>query len=276
MPELPEVETVRRGLASSLTGAVITAVEVNLLKQVRRPRGDARAFAEGLTGRRILAIDRRGKYLIFSFAEGCWLLAHLGMSGRLLVKDGSAEVAPHTHIVLRFDKGLALHYQDVRQFGGMAFWTTDPFQAAPLVHLGPEPFSAAFSAAWLYKKSRGRKIAVKSFILNQRILAGVGNIYADEALFRAGIRPRKAAGRLSRADCTRLQKAIQAVLEEGIAAGGSSIRDYVAADGHTGSFQMAHAVYGRKGAPCPHCGQLLKGVLVGGRSSVYCPHCQSS
>ncbi|MFR9291717.1 MAG: zinc finger domain-containing protein [Peptococcus niger] len=112
--------------------------------------------------------------------------------------------------------------------------------------------------------------------MNQRILAGVGNIYADEALFRAGIRPRKAVGRLSRADCVRLQEAIQAVLEEGIAAGGSSIRDYVAADGHTGSFQMAHAVYGRKGAPCPHCGQPLKGVLVGGRSSVYCPHCQSS
>ncbi|MFP5522080.1 bifunctional DNA-formamidopyrimidine glycosylase/DNA-(apurinic or apyrimidinic site) lyase [Peptococcus simiae] len=276
MPELPEVETVRRGLADKLVQARIETVRVSLPKQVKRPQGDARAFSQGLCGRTIQAIDRRGKYLVFTLSGGHWLVAHLGMSGRLLVKSSQALPAAHTHIILTFDRGLALHYQDVRQFGGLALWTADPYLQAPLAKLGPEPLSDDFTAEGLYQKSRGRKLAVKSFILDQKIIAGVGNIYADEALFRAGLRPRKAAGRLSRKDCQGLHRAICQVLEEGIAAGGSSIRDYVGADGHTGGYQLTHRVYGRKGQACLVCGRPLKSIIVGGRSSVYCPHCQSS
>lgn len=276
MPELPEVETVRQGLADKLVQARIEAVRVSLSKQVKRPRGDAQSFSQGLCGRTIQAIDRRGKYLVFTLSGGHWLVAHLGMSGRLLIKAGQALPAAHTHIVLTLDRDLALHYQDVRQFGGLALWTEDPYLQAPLAKLGPEPLSDDFTAEGLYQKSRGRKLAVKSFILDQKIIAGVGNIYADEALFRAGLRPRKAAGRLSRKDCQGLHQAIRQVLEEGIAAGGSSIRDYVGADGHTGGYQLTHQVYGRKGHACLVCGRPLKSIIVGGRSSVYCPHCQSS
>lgn len=275
MPELPEVETVRRSLSAMIVGHTVTAVTVRRAGQVWRP-ADPEAFATALTGQSILAIDRRGKQLIVHWSGGYDMVVHLRMTGKLLVRAGAATPDKHDHILWQLDDGRTLVYNDVRTFGGCALWQENPYDHPPLSELGIEPLDTAFDGPWLYDATRGHRATIKGFLLDQHRIAGIGNIYADEALFRAGIRPRKAAGRLTRKESEALATAVRQVLQEAIAAGGSSIRDYVDAHGESGHFQDAHFVYGRGGRPCKVCGTTLKKITVAGRTTVYCPHCQKA
>lgn len=274
MPELPEVETVCRGLRRHLVGRCITAVSVRQPDILHDGR-TLEDFAAFLEGRRILAVERRGKYILFVLDAG-WLVCHLRMTGKLLWRSGPAEDGKHTHARFTLDDGSTLLYDDVRRFGGFTCWSQDPRLAPPLSALGPEPLSDAFDADWLWKSTRKRRRPIKTHLLDQSVACGIGNIYADEILFRAGVRPRKSAARLTRKECAAIVQATKDVLSEAIRAGGSTIRDYRDSDARAGSFQLAHQVYGRAGKPCQRCGTLLKSVSVGGRSSVYCPHCQKS
>ena len=274
MPELPEVETVCRGLRAQILGRRIEGVEVRNAAVIHQNLAPEE-FAARLRGRSICGVERRGKYILIVLDQG-WLVCHLRMTGKLLVRAQEAAPELHTHVVFALDGGLALHYNDVRRFGGFTWSDSDPRALAPLSALGPEPLEEDFDAAYLYASARGRKRPVKSHILDQGVVAGIGNIYADEILFRAGVRPKKSAARLTKADCDALVRATKEILAEAICAGGSTIRDYVDSSMRAGSFQLAHQVYGRAGKPCYSCGSILKSVTVGGRSSVYCPHCQKS
>lgn len=274
MPELPEVETVCRGLRAQILGRRIEGVEVRNAAVIHQNLAPA-DFAARLIGRSICTVERRGKYILIVLDQG-WLVCHLRMTGKLLVRAQEAAPELHTHVVFALDGGLALHYNDVRRFGGFVWSDSDPRALAPLSALGPEPLEEDFDAAYLYASARGRKRPVKSHILDQGVVAGIGNIYADEILFRAGVRPKKSAARLTKAECAAIVRATKEILAEAIRAGGSTIRDYVDSSMRAGSFQLAHQVYGRAGKPCYSCGSILKSVTVGGRSSVYCPHCQKS
>ncbi|MDO4280648.1 MAG: bifunctional DNA-formamidopyrimidine glycosylase/DNA-(apurinic or apyrimidinic site) lyase [Peptococcaceae bacterium] len=275
MPELPEVETVCAGLRRHLLGRRITGVHIYNEAVIHTCPGGAAQFAARIRGKTICAITRRGKYILIALSEG-WLVCHLRMTGKLLVRAGDAARGKHDHVVFELDDGRKLFYEDVRRFGGFAYHASDPLQMPPLADLGPEPLSADFSGEVLWRNARGRKRPVKAQLLDQHVVAGIGNIYADEILFRAGIRPRKGADRLTKAECARIAQATKVVLAEAIQAGGSTIRDYVDSDAQAGHFQLAHQVYGRAGAPCRVCGSILKSVQVAGRTSVYCPHCQKS
>lgn len=279
MPELPEVETVCRGLRARILGRSIVRVMVRTSDVLHMAQPDVAAFTKVLTGTYIEAIMRRGKYILFALAkEGkkLWLLCHLRMTGKLLVRKADDAPEKHTHLVFFLDDGQAVHYHDVRRFGGFTLMQEDPFARPPLAALGPEPLSEAFDAATFKARCKGRKRPVKAQLLDQSVVAGIGNIYADEILFRAGVRPRKSAARLTAAECGAIVEATKDVLQEAIAAGGSTIRDYVDSEAKAGSFQLAHQVYGRAGQLCRQCGTTLKSVQVAGRSSVYCPHCQKS
>lgn len=276
MPELPEVETVRKGLLNQCVGHVITAVEVREKKIIRRFTGSLDTFCGAVNGATIADVRRRGKYLIVLLDNAQWLVMHLGMTGKLYVRDADQSVDKHTHILFFLDNGKALHFNDVRRFGGVALWCTDPFLEPPLSLLGPEPLGASFTAAYVYAAAHAHRVAIKTLLLNQHIIAGLGNIYVDEALFAAGIRPRKRSDRLTRKEAQNLVPAIRRILQEAIQAGGSTIRDYRDATGAQGRFQLTHQVYGRGGLPCKTCATPLKKMVVGGRSSVYCPVCQKS
>lgn len=275
MPELPEVETVVRGLQPRLVGRCMVKVEVRQADVVHRPRGNSAAFVHALTGRRICAVSRRGKYIVFALDKG-WLVCHLRMTGKLLFREEGTKAAKHTHVIFMLDDGSLLFYEDARRFGGFDYWEKNPLAEPPLAALGPEPLTEGFNADYFKESTRRRKRPVKSHLLDQSVVAGIGNIYADEILFRAGVRPRKGTQRLSSSECAAIVAATKQVLGEAIAAGGSTIRDYVDTSSRAGHFQNAHQVYGRAGKPCVHCGTILKSVNVGGRSSVYCPHCQKS
>lgn len=274
MPELPEVETVCRGLRKRIEGQCIVEIEVRN-KAVIHSDHTPEAFAKALEDQRIEAIERRGKYIIFVLSEG-WLLCHLRMTGKLLEVHAQTPMGKHVHLVVGLANGRALYYDDVRRFGGFVYTRDNPYEQSPLSKLGPEPLGENFDEAYLYEATRGRKKPVKSLLLDQGVVAGIGNIYADEVLFRAGVRPKKSASRLSHKECAALVSATKHILKEAIDAGGSTIRDYVASDGQKGDFQLAHQVYGRAGEACRVCGTTLKQVEVGGRSSVYCPKCQKS
>lgn len=269
MPELPEVETTRRGLAPRLQGRVLTRIEV------RDPRlrwpvpVDLEARLAGATLR---ALDRRGKYLLFDFGTATQIV-HLGMSGSLRLAAAGEAAARHDHVDWLFDDGTVLRLHDPRRFGAV-LWTTDPAHHPLLAHLGPEPLTPAFDAAYLHQRCRQRRSAIKQIIMDAGVVVGVGNIYASEALFHAGIRPGTAGRRLSRPVCTRLVAAIRHVLEAAITAGGSSLRDYVASDGAPGYFQLQTAVYGREGLPCRACATPIRRVMQGQRATFYCPVCQ--
>ena len=283
MPELPEVETVRRGLLPVLAGRRIEAVEI-------RRDGLRRPFPEGLgrrlTGARVTGIGRRSKYLLIHLDSGETLLAHLGMSGRMLVggavlgsyvHDAGAGRggSPHDHVVLHVEGGARVTFNDARRFGSLDLWPTARLAEHPsLAALGPEPLEEGFSGATLAAAFAGRRTSAKAALLDQRLLAGVGNIYACEALARAGIHPARAAGRIGRARLDRLAQALRAVLSEAVEAGGSSLRDHRRPDGELGLFQHAFRVYGREGEPCPSCAAPLRRIVQGGRSSFYCPACQ--
>lgn len=270
MPELPEVETTRRGLASRLAGHRLTAMTV------RNPRlrwpVDA-AMASHLKGKTLRGIDRRGKYLLFDFGDGT-MLVHLGMSGSLRLTDVTEPTGKHDHVDWLFAPGQLLRLRDPRRFGAV-LWHAGNTEDHPLLrHLGPEPLQAGFDGDYLYGVTRKLKASIKSVLMDSHKVVGVGNIYASESLFAAGIRPGTAAGRLSRADCVRLAAAIQHTLAAAIRAGGSSLRDYQGADGELGYFQLEASVYNRAGAPCRVCGTPIRRIVHGQRASFYCPSCQ--
>jgi len=268
MPELPEVETVRRSLRA-VVGQRIDAVEV-AEPRLRQRIGDD--FAPRLTGRTIASIERRGKYLLFRLSGGQCLLAHLGMSGALLLQERGVASQPHDHVRFHLSGGQQLTFNDPRRFGLLRVGTEAEF--AELRNVGPDPSSNALSLQQLVRLMHGRKRPVKNLLMDQRALGGIGNIYANEILFRAGLRPGRQARRLTRHELTVLLGAIRAVLRSAIDLGGSSISDYRDSKGRTGYFQLRLRVYDRAGQPCACCRTPIRRVVHAGRSSFYCPRCQ--
>ena len=282
MPELPEVETVARGVDALVRGDRIVDV---WFASHREPFKTAAARqARGLDGRSFLAVHRTGKHIVCELSEATpgkagqnasgtpaaqWIV-HLGMTGRLLVSTPDVPVARHTHARLTLGSGRELRFVDPRRFGRLEF--RDLTKVEGFSGPGAEPLT--ISGVDFAKLFRGRSLAIKAALLNQTLLAGVGNIYADESLFRAGIRPRKAAGRLTRAELERLRMALLEVLQHAIRLGGSSVSDYVDAEGSRGFFQLEHCVYQRTGEPCRRCATAIRRIVVGGRSTHYCPQCQ--
>jgi len=288
MPELPEVETVRRGLAPALEGHVV--------KSLTARRGDLRVpfperFSERMAGRRMLKLRRRAKFLLLDLDGGETLIMHLGMSGRFTIHgsltarpgrfhnktpdDGSGE-GKHDHVVLETDEGTRIVYTDHRRFGLMLLAPTADVESKlqSAGELGPEPLDAGFTPAALSAALRGKKTPIKSALLDQSVVAGLGNIYVCEALFRARISPKRLARTVSGARCEKLVPEIKAVLSEAIAAGGSTLRDYAGADGELGYFQHHFLVYDHEGDPCPNCGGTIKRIVQSGRSTFFCQNCQ--
>jgi formamidopyrimidine-DNA glycosylase len=270
MPELPEVETVRRGLALRISGRRIVRAELRR-PDLRRPFPPA--LAARLNGARIGALGRRGKYILIELDTDGLLLLHLGMSGRITAGSAELPVALHDHVVLTLDDGTVVRFNDPRRFGLMDYVRRGEAAQHPLLSgLGPEPLEAGFDGAYLSGALAGKLTPIKAALLDQRIVAGLGNIYACEALYRAGLSPRRLAGSIGRRRADRLTAAIKSVLTEAIAAGGSSVRDYVQADGELGYFQHHWAVYGREGEPCPgcNCTQGVRRIVQSGRSTFFC------
>lgn len=274
MPELPEVETTRRGLLPRLSGRRIQSALVRD-RRLRWPVPDD--LEARLAGSTISSLDRRGKYLLVGVRKqrfDSYLMIHLGMTGTLRVVAASSPAGKHDHIDVLLGDGQLLRYGDPRRFGCW-LWAGADWAAHPLLaSLGPEPFDDAFDASYLFAVTRGRKTSIKSLIMNAHIVTGVGNIYANEALFRAGIHPQASAGRLSRMRLSDLVRHIREVLAEAIEAGGSSIRDYVQSDGASGWFQLRYAVYGRTGESCRACGSTIRLSRDAQRATFFCPTCQ--
>ena len=274
MPELPEVETIVRGLQSRVAGDRIQSVWIGSRKQPLK--SSAKKIVATLTDKRISRVHRMGKHIVFDLlnaatnapqtAEAQWIV-HLGMTGRMLVSESDAEAVKHTHLLATLASGRELRFIDARMFGKLAVVSPAKFDPG-----GVEPLEV--DLATFVSLFRGRKTPIKSALLNQKLLRGVGNIYADEALARAGIRPQRRAASISKADLERLLSAIQEVLREAIRLGGSSVSDYVGADGEEGFFQLQHRVYGREGEPCLICKTPVRRLVIAGRSSHYCPKCQ--
>lgn len=274
MPELPEVETYVRELAPQLTGRTIQAARVHWARIIAAP--SAEQFADRIAGLRFTRFGRRGKYMLLGLSDGSTLIVHLRMTGKLLVKNADEPVDPHTHVLITLDDGRVLHYNDPRKFGRM--WVVgDPQEV--LYKLGPEPLGEEFTPEVFGKRLAGRSAAIKGLLLDQSIVAGVGNIYADEALFRAAIHPQRAGGDLTSDEIGRLRDAIQEVLAAGIerrgsTLGGSSLQNYVRPDGTQGNYQEEHAVFRRTGQPCPTCATPIERIVIAQRSTHFCPACQ--
>jgi formamidopyrimidine-DNA glycosylase len=292
VPELPEVETIASDLRPLLVGRTVEAVDLRFPSIVRHPEPEA--FVRGLAGQKVVALDRRGKYMIFrlkghsghpsvgsadtsppSGEETPNLVIHLGMTGQLLHKLPEDPERPHTHVVLRLDNGTELRYSDPRRFGRLLLGSEAELVAArKLPRLGPEPLDPLFTPRDLHRRLSGRRAPLKLLLLDQKILAGIGNIYADEALYRARIRPDRPPARISRARVKRLHEALRESLLLGIVNRGSSIDDYVDLYGAKGRQQEELQVYGRGGRPCLSCGRPLTLVRLGGRATVFCRRCQ--
>lgn len=273
MPELPEVETVRRTVSAALLGCRVEGVKVAAVK-MRLPL-DAEMWGSRVPGRRLVALDRRGKYLLARF-EDTGAVVHLGMSGRLLVAAPEQPVQPHTHLVLQFAGGRELRFVDPRRFGFAVVMPVEDIETLPpLPELGPDPLTGDVEGA-LAAATRRQRAPVRSVLLDQRVLAGVGNIYACEALFRAGIRPQRSVAELGARRRARLAVAVREVLQDALAAGGTTLADggFSASDGQAGYFAVQLAVYGREGAPCRRCSRPVRRQALGGRSAYYCPSCQ--
>ena len=280
MPELPEVETIARGLNQRVAGDVVESVWLG--EKPEPLKSPAKEIAAVLERARIQRVRRVGKHIVFdlerpsrngrksSTMRGQWIV-HLGMTGRLLIASPETEMAKHTHAVLKLASGRELRFVDPRRFGRLAVVRMES-KAAGFVAPGDEPLDSQIER--FLTLFRRRKTPIKSALLNQKLLSGVGNIYADESLFRAAIRPRRRAASLTRAELRGLHRALQEVLHEAIKLGGSSVSDYVDAEGREGFFQLQHRVYGREGEPCLVCGTPVKRVIIAGRSSHYCPRCQ--
>ncbi len=270
MPELPEVETTRRGLIAALIG---TRIDHAVVRERRMRQPISRELPKCVAGLTIRALTRRAKYLLIGCGTGT-LIVHLGMSGRLWLVDRDTPPEKHDHFDLVLANGKTVRLRDPRRFGLVLWRTGDVMQHALLSSLGPEPLSADFNGATLYNAIRQRSAAIKLVIMDSHVVVGVGNIYASEALFRAGISPRIAARRLTRARCDALADAIRETLGAAITAGGSSIRDYVGSDGMAGNFQSNFSVYDRAGEPCHRCAAPIRRLQQGQRSTFYCPGCQ--
>ena len=278
MPELPEVETVRRGLIPKLVGRRIASV-LQRRKDLRLPL--PRNLPGRLTGRRVLAVDRRAKYLLISLDDGQVLMVHLGMSGRMRLLDrrqaARTPLETHDHVVIETDRGWQIRFNDARRFGLMLLVDKAGLPGHKLLKgLGPEPLDESFDGTALRARLKGKKVALKLALLDQRVVAGVGNIYACEALFQAGISPKRPAGKVAPEQAARLAAAIKDVLSRSIEDGGSSLRDHVQPDGELGYFQTRFAAYDRAGQPCPSCRSPggIRRFAQGGRSTFWCPVCQ--
>lgn len=275
MPELPEVETTRRSVLPVLEGAVIVEAVVRHPRLARRQPRPA-DVADRLAGRRILDVGRRGKFLMARLEGDLTLVLHLGMSGRVqLARPGDPE-QPHTHVVVRTDRGDELRLVDPRTFGFVAVYTPDELAAATLAGLGPDALDDLPSSRQLAAAMAGRSVAVKTLLLDQRFLAGLGNIYADEVLHRAAVRPDRPAGSLDVEEVKALRRSIRPVLEAGLRHGGTSLDDlaYLLPDGRAGGYLDRLRVYGREGGPCRRCGTPVERIVLNGRSSFFCPACQ--
>ncbi|MGJ9382413.1 DNA-formamidopyrimidine glycosylase [Salipaludibacillus sp. CF4.18] len=275
MPELPEVETVKRTLAELVIEETIESVEVGWPKMIKHP-DDVQEFKIMLAGQTIRSIARRGKFLLI-YLDDYTLVSHLRMEGKYGVYPCEEEVAPHTHVRFRFKSGKELRYGDVRKFGTMhLFPIGTELERLPLSQLGPEPLTSEFSKEDLFTRLHRTNRAVKSALLDQTILVGLGNIYVDEALFQARIHPEKPASNVTIAECERLYIAIRGTLQAAVDMGGSSIKSYVNGQGQMGMFQQSLHVYGRKGEPCHDCDTSIIRTVVGGRGTHTCPSCQPS
>jgi formamidopyrimidine-DNA glycosylase len=270
MPELPEVETTRRGLEPHLLGRRITGV---IVREPRLRWPVPSDFAASLIGQRIVALGRRAKYLLMSLEHGS-VIVHLGMSGALCMVAANTPAAKHDHVDVEVDDGNVLRLTDPRRFGSLHFVADDPHTHLLLATLGPEPLGEEFSGAYLHTATRGRRASIKETLMNARIVVGVGNIYASEALFRAGIDPRTRAGVVSLRRCTSLATAVKQTLADALQAGGSSLRDWHHADGSLGYFQQQYFVYGRAGERCRRCAQAVRAIRQGQRATYFCPGCQ--
>lgn len=270
MPELPEVETTLRGIQSLVTNQCITHINV------RHPRlrwPIPNQIKSGLNGQTVHKVTRRAKYLLFSCDTGTIIL-HLGMSGSLRILSEPVPPGKHDHVDIHFANHHYLRFTDPRRFGAL-LWTEDDPEMHPLIrHIGPEPLANSFNGDYLWQRSRKRSAPVKSFIMNSRIVAGVGNIYATEALFLAGIHPKKAAGKINKSDYAKLVHAIKNILKMAIKKGGTTLKDFRKSDGTPGYFRIELKVYGQAGEPCPTCKTTLKSLRIGQRSTVYCSQCQ--
>lgn len=270
MPELPEVETTRRGIEPHTLGKPVNDV---IIRQRQLRWSIPKNLKSKLLGRPFVAVRRRAKYLLLDNAVGT-LLIHLGMSGSLRVHASPPAPGKHDHVDIVFDDGSCLRLTDPRRFGAVLWLGNQPQHHELLNRLGPEPLDEAFNAEHLYTLSRKRKAPIKNFIMDGHVVVGVGNIYASEALFRAGIRPQAAAGSISRERYARLTAAIKAVLAEAIQQGGTTLRDFIGGDGKPGYFKQQLSVYGREGEACLVCGATIKNSRIGQRSSFYCSKCQ--
>jgi formamidopyrimidine-DNA glycosylase len=270
VPELPEVETTRRGIEPYAVGRRIDRLLVHD-HRLRWPV-DLTLIA-AVAGRAIRRAGRRAKYLLLETDAGT-LILHLGMSGSLRVLPIATPRIAHDHVDIELDSGHTLRFNDPRRFGSLLFTAGDPALHPLLKHLAPEPLEAEFDAEYLWKVTRRRSVAIKQLIMNARLVVGVGNIYASEALFRARIRPRRRAGSLSRAECAKLVRAIKAVLAMAVKVGGTTLRDYVGADGNPGYFRQKLYVYERQGLPCRVCGKAVRHFTQGQRSTYWCANCQ--
>ncbi len=270
MPELPEVETTRRGIEPHVVGRKVTGLVV------RNPRLRWRVpqtIVRELPGQTIQSVTRRGKYLLLATPIGTAIL-HLGMSGSLRVVNQNQAASAYDHVDIVFDNGECLRLRDPRRFGALLWTRQDPLLHKLLKSLGPEPLAVGLDGDYLYKKTRGRKRGIRDTLLDSRLIAGIGNIYANEALFTAGIHPTRAAGKINQSQYQSLFRAIRQTLEGAIQAGGTTLRDFYASDGKPGYFQLSLKVYGREGEPCLTCQTPLRAKKLGQRTAFYCPKCQ--
>jgi len=270
VPELPEVETVRRGIEPHILSRRVTAVRI---REHRLRWPVPRRLGAHLGGRRVERVARRAKYLLLDLGGG-HLLIHLGMSGSLRILPHPVPARKHDHVDIEFDNGTCMRFHDPRRFGSVLWTTRAPEQHRLIRTLGPEPLSEDFNGAYLYALSRGRTVAAKSFLMDSKVVAGVGNIYANESLYRAGIHPTRRAGRIGPQRYDRLVDAVRDTLNDAIARGGSTLRDFVSEDGSPGYFVPLLRVYERAGQPCNRCGQEIRRRVIGQRASYYCAACQ--
>ncbi len=275
MPELPEVETIKRSLESRITGLTFSGVDLFTPKVVRFP--EPRDFIGSLTGKKVKRVGRRGKYLLIHLAGNLILAVHLRMTGKLVCLPSGTPPSKHTHAVFKLSNGFELHFSDVRRFGRLALLEAGRLETWPgLKNLGVEPLSEDFTRGFLKKELKRRRTKIKALLLDQTFIAGIGNIYADEALHRARISPEKPAASLTPREVARLYRAVREVLEEAIANRGTTFRDYVDGMGESGTNQESLKVYGREGKPCSGCGYPIRRARLGGRSTYFCPECQKS
>lgn len=270
MPELPEVETTRKGIAPYVVGEVVKDIIIRE-RQLRWPI--PATLKRSLKTRLIRKLSRRAKYLLFYTDNGCMIL-HLGMSGNLRILDNKVPHEKHDHVDIVFESGHILRFHDPRKFGSILWTKDDPLDHRLIRHLGPEPLNNDFNTEYLFARSRKRTQAIKTFIMDSRIVVGVGNIYASEALFRAGIKPTQKAGKVSKARYEKLVTEIKNVLAEAIEKGGTTLRNFYNGDGKPGYFRQELKVYDREGEPCKKCSRKIKMIRLGQRSTFYCPHCQ--